>query len=199
MHKNKQVLKTAIKMAWLSLIICFSIKLFFPDLFLMFTHNNRLVEFCNIIEHNIYLKSLFTLLFSTLLFTPYWLSIYKLIWFKNKPDFYIFATILMLNCLSKILFSSEVSFILELMMFLVYPTVDLYVKNRKEPIINSKIKMYFRPTISYLLVMIFECVSLFIKNQSIVFYSRSNIVFYLIFFVDLFIMVLLYYFYNIKE
>ena len=198
--KNKNdIIKKCIYLCWISLFICLIIKVIFPQTFISVCTNARLLNLCNFINNNIFARILFVFLFNLILLTPYTLSIYKEKTFNSKRQKHIFLLFVILNSILKTTSKNIIPIIAEIVMFVAYPAFIIFLESRKETDCKHKtIKLCLRPVLLYILFQIFIAISFFIRNVTIRIEVMDNIFLNLIYFSDIFIMVILNYLYNLK-
>lgn len=180
----KDKYSTLIKATWVVLICCFIVKLLGGNFFEIACNNERFVKFCAKYQNTIidYITGILMYTFST--------GFYLLAIFKKKVDFKDKNVIIMFLstiafAIMKILIQNNIIIILEIIFLIIIP-------------ILQNIKRWYRPIIAYILLFIFQLISLIIKNVGIKIID-DNFLTAVIFSIDYYIMILLYYFYTIKE
>lgn len=180
----KDKYKTLIISCWVVLLICFLIKLLGGNFFAIATDNKVLIAFCNSTQGTIlyYLTAIVLYNISTYF---YFLAILKKKWFKGKD--YIIVGVVFVFSILKVIFIKYASifFIIELIVTIILPII-----------INKK--LWLRSIIAYCLMIGFQVISLITKNIGIKI-IHENFLFSLIFSIDYYVMIILYYLYSIKE
>ena len=173
--------KTLIISCWVVLLCCFVVKLLGGNFFEIVCENEKFIKFCEYCNTGFmyWVIAYVTYTFST---TIYLMAVCKF----EKPKWYIVLGVLIV-CTIKAFINMYpiIATIIELC-FLVLTPIIINKKNWKRSIVG------------YLLVMVFQIVSLLTKNVGIQF-IRNDIFTTLIFSIDYYIMLILYWLYSIKE
>lgn len=197
--KNNPI-RTSIYLCWATLIICLISKIFFPEMFSCICQTPRFNFICNFINTNIIAKAIFIFILNFILLTPYTLSIYKAKWFSSKFQSTLFILFLILNSILKATLTNAIPFMVELVLFVFYPTIyilyDCFVKDMKR---KQIICACFRPIIFYIIFQVFLIASFFIRNTQSQIKVMDNIFLNFIYSLDTFILAILYYLYKIKK
>lgn len=200
-HKNnitdenyeEVVLRRAINICWVLLAICFVVKIFGGNFFDIVCNNEKFVEFCNFADTNIFMKIIVGLFSSSLTFYFYLLAIAKKMKFSKKETIVVFSSIficVILRVLSDYWTKTAdniVSVLLDVYQFFVLPFF-----------ISSKVlkERYIRRVIfAYILNFSFQLISMVTKSISLGFIT-SNFLIAVIFIIDVYIMLVLYYLYS---
>lgn len=177
--KNKY--KTLIISCWVVLLCCFVVKLLGGNFFEIVCKNERFVKFCNFCNVGIpyAIIALITYTFSTSL---YLMAVCK----YKKPKLWLVVSVIIMDII-KLLFLNYaiVTSILEFLFLLLYPII-----------INKK--LWKRSIIGYLLIFAFQLISLLAKNIGVKI-MNNDLITQLIFSIDYYIMLILYWLYSIKE
>lgn len=176
---NKKVIKTAIIISWVLLGVCIIFKLCGSNVFELAITNNHFLAVCNWLDTDgIYfsyalsfvmsiVSTTFILMAASLIYKPTWKQL-LFIEAVNIPVWFV-----------KIFFP-KVGFIIECVMFIVVPAV-----------ISRK---WWTGFLGLALNVVFQLASMFIKGQEVKIFD-SNTIFSLIFTIDYYIMIALYYLY----
>ena len=186
--KNKY--KTLITACWVVLGVCFLIKLLGGNFFEIMCNNEVIIKVCNFIDK--------TFLFYVFNFILYYFGTY-----------YYFKAVLKKEKLNGKYVWFHLLFVI---LYLIKIFINMFLKGNNGviigtlvdtlfmigPILIVNIKLWKRATIGYILVWVFQLISVFIKNLGIDFATTSLLI-NTIFSIDYYIMVILYYLYSIKE
>ena len=177
----KDKYKTLIISCWVVLLCCFVVKLLGGNFFEVVCENEKYIAFTKFVSSGIpyWVISILSYVFSS---TIYFMAITK----KQKPTILFFI----LNFI----------FIVLKLIFVKYATIMMIIESIYMivlPIFYKK-KLWLRSIIGYILCLVFQLLSMLIKNMSIDF-MYDDIFTNLIFSIDYYIMLILYWLYSIKE
>ena len=176
---NKKALEKMIVLCWVLLAICFVIKIFGGNFF-EYVGKSEVAEY---IETNFILLTLVQFVFY--LIQSY---LYYLVIFKNKHK-------LIILLFTAIMFAVKVlSFLFE--EITIFATITEFIFLIVVPIFYNK-KQWYMPILLNILIIIYQMISLFIKNINIVSFPDTNIVGY-VYMIDYYIMLVLTYLYFTK-
>lgn len=181
------VLKRMIILCWILLAVCFVVKIFGGNFFNIVCQNERFIKVCDYVDENVWLQYIIGCISTLFLQTLYLLAISKHLWFTRKREVVIVVTTMMLGVglrLVSVVFKT----LFDIFQYFIMPFL---IKDNFK--IRTKI---LRVVASYIMVFIFQLVSLLTKNLSIGF-TTVNYAFItnIIFMIDIYIMVGLYYLY----
>lgn len=148
---NKQaILKRMIILCWVLLFVCFIIKLCGANLFEIVCTNERFIEVCNFIDN--------TFLYYVLSFVFYYVNNFIYLLSATYKKMFKFKTILITTIILVLLYTikifyPKISFILEIIVMIGLPIALIR---------NIKVSL-----LSFILLNIFQLLSLFIKNIGI--------------------------------
>ena len=182
---NKNALRTAIIISWVVLAVCFIIKLFGGKYFEIATSNSTFSKVCAFVDNHLWLQDIiafFTSLLATILVN---LAVLQRKWFTVKQllivlvfDIFAFVFVILGDFFDS-LAMDIVGFIASLLPVCICPMIL-----SKKPV---------RSIIALLLYIAFQIVSMIVKGLSITGNSPDNTLVALIFTIDFYIMLILYY------
>lgn len=183
-NDKRKILKRIIGLCWFSLILCMVVKLFGGNYFEIASKNENFINVCNWIETNF--------ISTVIMYGFYCLSYYLIISIfsgncikgKNKIILIIVALFL---CIIKG-HSNIIGFVIETISMILLP---LFMSKGK------KSKIIINCVISYAVINVFQLLSLFIRNIDAQLVN-ANFCISLLFQVDYYIMLILYYLYSVK-
>lgn len=180
----KDKYKTLITACWVVLLCCFVVKLLGGNWFEIACTNEKFIAFCNKYQNTI-IEYIVGVITYTISVTLYMLAILKQKWFKGK-QYIILLIIFSFAILKRILINYQILLIiLEILITIILPIIINY-------------KKWYRPLIAYCLLFAFQSISLLTKNIGIKVID-TNFLISLIFSIDYYIMIILYYLYANKE
>lgn len=175
---NRKVFKLAIILCWATLAFCLIVKQFFPDMFLIVIENERFVAACDFIDGHIVIKEAVYALCSVISVGLYILAVSQKTRFIGRENLVILWLVGV--SVAKGFAGDIVSFILDLISSLVLPLFFT--------------KKWYRIIIGVILTFAFQAISLYIRNvklENVI----DNFLVNIVFTIDLYIMLLLYYIY----
>ena len=183
-NDKRKILKRIIGLCWFSLILCMVVKLFGGNYFEIASKNENFINVCNWLETNF--------ISTVIMYGFYCLSYYLIISIfsrncikgKNKMILIIVALLL---CIIKG-HSNIIGFVIETISMILLP---LFMSEGK------KSKIIINSVISYVVINVFQLLSLFIRNIDAQLVN-ANFCISLLFQVDYYIMLILYYLYSVK-
>ena len=184
-----RLLRRVIIISWISLALCFVIKIFGGNFFEIMSDNPKYKALCEYADTHFWLKYIITILSSLYCECFYLLAIlqkYKL----SLIEFIITLISIFVSCALKLLLPM-VGSLFDIWIFFVLPYM----------FIGKKFKKYWwQVPVAYALTFVFQLLSLLVKNLSIGIIDNSTFI-SLIYMVDLYIMCFLYYLYRnyVKE
>lgn len=186
------VLKRMIILCWILLAVCFVVKIFGGNFFNIVCQNERFIKACEFVDKNVWLQYIIGCISTLFLQTLYLLAISKHLWFTRKREVVI------------VLLSTFIGVALRMMNNWLPLIMDIYQYILMPFIINDNFKIrvkILRIVASYIMTFVFQLISLLTKNLSFGFTtSNYNFVISIIFMIDVYIMVILYYLYiNFKK
>ena len=180
---KERYLKRAIVVCWIALAICFCIKLFGGNLFEIMCNNENFIKVCEYADNHFWAKYIIALINS--LFSVYFLLLAMCEkWRFEKWELITAIITICLVTLVKI-FNQNIGVILDVWQVIIMPMI---FKGR------GKRRCAF-VVIGNLLLIIFQFISMFIKNIGIGFITDNGILISFIFNIDVTLMIILYYFY----
>lgn len=180
---KERYLKRVIVVCWIALAICFGIKLFGGNLFEIMCENENFIKVCEYADNHFWAKYIIALLNS--LFSGYFLLLAMCEKWKFEKWELITAIItIILVTLIKI-FNQNVGLILDIWQVVLMPMIFNGRGKRRCVFV----------IIGNLLLVIFQFVSMIVKNIGIGFITDNGILMSFIFNIDVTLMIILYYFY----
>jgi hypothetical protein len=185
---KERYLKRVIVVCWIALAICFGIKLFGGNLFEIICENENFIKVCEYADSHLwayYLICVFVSLPNTYFFILAMISKVK----YNKYQTIIVIATVLLNVAVK-MFSNIGGVILDVWQVIIMPAIFT---------LDNK-KTHYKIIIGNILLMIFQLISMYIKNINTILVTNDGALISFIFSIDVFLMILLYYSYaNIKK
>lgn len=172
-----------ITMSWLLLIVCLIIKLFGGNWFELGSENSKFIQFCNYVETNKPLKMGIACLINLL---SGYISLCPIINVKKlsiKHIIIFFPLMIFKSIISW--YNSTISFVLDVIILLVLTTI-----------FNKSFK---RTILSFVLITLFQLISLVIRNLSFDFNNSNTVIENYLYQIDYYIMLILFYLYNTKN
>lgn len=172
------VLRRAIILCWVLLAICFIVKIFGGNFFNIVCENERFIKVCDYIENTFwyYVVSFISYYIINILI---WLSVIRETHFKLK-QICILSVILLLGYIIKCI--NSIAGLIVDMCFIFIPFL-------------FKAKWY-NILLGFVLDFVFQFVSIIVKDLSLFNFIDENVVISLIFLIDYYIMLVLYYLYS---
>ena len=185
---KERYLKRVIIVCWIALAICFGIKLFGGNLFEIMCNNENFIKVCDYADNNLVLYYIVNTLNSLVLLYFFDLAICQKLKFEKLELIIIIFTVLIGNIIK--LCSNTFGLIYDIWQMFAMPCFFL----RETP------KKWLNSLLGNILLVIFQLMSLFIKNIGIKILTGESLIITLIFSIDVFIMILLYFGYsNVKK
>lgn len=178
-----RLLRRVIVISWITLALCFLVKIFGGNFFEIMCKNPNYKALCTYIDSNLWFRIIVQFCSSLLCHILYILSIlqkYKL----SKKQFWFLSANILLSCVVKNI-SNIFGLLLDVWLFIIYPII----------LVGKNYKKYFEILIACFLSIIFQFISLIVKNLSIGIIDDSAFI-SLIFGIDVYIMCFLYYLYR---
>lgn len=172
-----------ITLSWILLIICLVIKLFGGNLFELGTDNEKFIAFCNYVDNHQWLKMILAcLMFCTSGYLSLCVSLNtnKM----NVKQLIIFVPLMILKSILNWYFKI-IPFILDVLTLLIIPII-----------LTKKI---IRPIICVILVLLFQIITLTIRNLNVGLNDFNSFVEQSLIQIDYYLMIILYYLYNTKK
>lgn len=183
------VFRRAIHICWVVLAVCLIIKLFGGNYFGIICDNARVVAFATWIDNHFIGKFALGIVSSGISYTFYYLAIMKMRFFTVSQAVFVYASVVLFVAL-RLVFQTVpivcVSF--DVAQFFAIPIL-LCRKEFKRCVIP-------RIVVGILLMILFQVVSMLVKNVSLNKYISNNTLTGTIFMIDVFIMLCLYYLYS---
>lgn len=176
--------KVLIIICWILLGLCCLIKLFGANIFLASTNNLTFIDFCNYIQNSFW-YFIVGIVFNLITCCLYYMALLK----ENKPSLKSlkwFIPLLIYVVFKTIFYQQKILFlILDIMMMIGLPII-----------INRKI--WYWSIISFILTLIFQVISMFLKLDNYKVFD-DNVLVTLILSIDYIIMLMLFWLYRIRK
>lgn len=181
---KERYLKRVIVVCWIALAIYFGIKLFGGNLFEIMCNNENFIKVCEYADNHFWATYLIYLIYAyvTIYFTTL-AMIGK--WKFTKAEIIIFTITALLGVLIKLL-NSTIGVAFDFWQMIIMPM--LFVRKNK--------KRFWYIILGNVLLIIFQVVSMYIKNIEIGILTNNGALMSTIYCIDVLIMILLYYFYS---
>lgn len=178
-----RLLRRVIIISWISLALCFVVKIFCGNFFEIMCESDNYKALCEYADNNFWTKIVIGFISSMLCEALYLLAILERYRLSIK-EFIITSIVVLISCLAQIFFV-KYSFITDIIIFFVLPCYFL----------GKNYKKYVQVLIAWILTFIFQLVSFLTKNINLV--RASDTLFIgLIYMIDLYLMCFLYYLYR---
>lgn len=184
------VLKRMIIICWVILLVCFIVKIFGGNFFNIVCESKRFANICAYVDKAVWLQYIIGCISTFILHSMYLLAISKKLWFSKKDLLFVIPSILIGVGLR--LINNIVGYFVDIWQYLLLP---LFIDNKFHKNIYAR-----RIAIGVILTFAFQLVSLIVKNLAIMPVTNNCFLIAIIYFIDVYIMVILYYLYsNVKE
>ena len=184
------VLKRMIIICWVILLVCFIIKIFGGNFFNIVCTNKKFANICAYVDKAVWLQYIIGCISTFLLHSMYLLAISKKLWFSKRDLLFVIPSILIgvgLRLINNIL-----GYFVDIWQYFVLP---LFIDNKFHKNVYVR-----RILLGFALTFIFQLISLLVKNIGVKIVTDEPFLIALIYFVDIYIMVIMYYLYsNLKE
>lgn len=181
MMKDKY--KVLIISCWSLLLVCFAINLFGANLFDIVCENKKFIKLCNYIDNSMFWKISINCVIALILDSLTLLAIMKYKMYSKTLGLIVIPMIILSSIFYWYL--PILKTILEIIFMIVIPLI--YKVNWK------------RIGLGMILIILFQQISLFTKNIGGIFLDSNNTLISFIMYIDVFIMLMLYYLYANKE
>ena len=178
-----RLLRRVIIISWITLALCFVVKIFGGNFFEIMCENPNYKALCEYADTHLWLKYLLFVVSSIISISLYLLAIIKEYKF-TLYQWYIFLPTILISSFIK-LYNNKIGLICDFWIMFVLPFMFS----------KFKLKSILSIFIAFLLNLSFQVVSLLTKNLSLGFVDDSTFI-GLIYMIDLYIMCLLYYLYR---
>lgn len=176
------VFRRMICLCWFCLGICFSIKLLGGDWFSVYVENEKFIAFCNWFDGQPAAQYVVGCLSSGLSMGLFWLAILRRRWFEKRLHTVLAAVTILVGVGVKLLFP-VVGIVVDVWQCFIFPFVLNY-KKFKDIVVGN------------IFLIVFMVVSNITKNITMSNFMVENSVVALVYLIDLYIMLTLYYFYR---
>ena len=181
---KERYLKRVIIVCWIALAICFGIKLFGGNLFEIMCENENFIKVCEYADNHWWSYYTLNTINSLVLIYFFDLAICQKLKFEKWELLTIIATVLIGNIIKS--YSNIFGLVFDVWQMFAMPCVFL----RKTP------KKWLNSLIGNVLLVIFQMMSLFIRNIGIKILTGESLLMTLIFSIDVFLMILIYFGYS---
>lgn len=186
---KEQYLKRVIVVCWIALAICFGIKLFGGNLFEIMCNNDNFIKVCEYADNHFLAKYL--IYFAQCFIQQYFFTLAIIQEIKMKRwQLSITIITVFVGVFIKLL-NTQIGFVFDIWQAIVMPAV-FSIKNPKR---------HWNIILANFLIIIFQLISMFVKNVNSIVVPNEGVLVASIFLIDVLLMILLYYSYSniIKE
>lgn len=184
---KERYLRRVIVVCWIALAICFGIKLFGGNLFEIMCHNENFIKVCIYTDTHFFAYYFLNALNSFILSYFYTLAVCQKLKYEALELFVLIATVL-LGVIVK-LYSNVMGFVFDIWQMVIMPCIFTLDTPKK----------HWNVILGNVLVVAFQLISMFVRNIGLKVLTWESSLTIVIFSIDVFIMVILYYLYsNVK-
>ena len=186
---KERYLKRVIIVCWIALAICFGIKLFGGNLFEIMCNNKNFIKVCEYADSHWWAYYLISVMISFVNTYFFILAVMQETKYNKWQFIMVIATVLLTNIIKCI--NAKLSFVTDIWQMIIIPCIFTI----KTP------KKHWYVLIGNALLMVFQLVSIFVKNVRSIFVTNNGVLISAIFAIDVLLMVILYFAYMniIKE
>ena len=181
---KERYLKRVIIVCWIALAICFGIKLFGGNLFEIMCENENFIKVCEYADNHLWAYFLINGIYCYVCMYFHTLAMIGR-WKYTKPQICILSTTIVLGLFIKSI-HPIISFVYDLWQGVFMPFV--FSLSNKKRIIHI--------VLGNIMLIVFQLASLFVKNIGVEIITNNGTLVTVIFGIDVFLMVLLYYLYS---
>lgn len=178
-----RLLRRAIVISWITLALCFVIKIFGGNFFEIMCENPNYKALCEYADSHLWCKYILAVCSSMICQCLYELAILQKYKF-SKIEFLLTTVSVFATCLVK-LYNSKVGIVLDFWVLLFLPII----------LIGKDYKKYWNALVGVIFNFSFQLISIVVKNLAIVVIDDSTFI-SLIYMIDIYIMCFLYYLYR---
>lgn len=186
---KERYLKRVIVVCWIALAICFGIKLFGGNLFEIMCNNENFIKVCEYADNHFLAK--YIIYFAQCFIQQYFFTLAIIQEIKmNRFQFLITTITVFIGVFIKLL-NPTIGFVFDIWQAIVMPAL-FSIKNPKR---------HWNIILANVLIIIFQLISMFVKNVNSIVVHNEGVLVASIFLIDVLLMILLYYAYSniIKE
>lgn len=181
---KERYLKRVIIVCWIALGICFGIKLFGGNLFEIMCSNENFIKVCNYADNHWWANYLIYVPYSFVSLWFFTLSIMQEIKLNKKQFVISFITVIIGTAIK--LINQNLGFVFDFWQFIIMPSLFTI----KTP------KKHWNVLIANVLLMVFQLVSMFVKNIELGILTKEGVLISTIFSIDALLMLIIYYGYS---
>ena len=179
-----RLLRRVIIISWITLALCFVIKIFGGNFFGIMCENPNYKALCEYADSHFWLKYFLGASSTMLCQSLYNLAIIQKYKFNLKEFLLTFISVLISSAI-RYFITSPITIVLDFWLFAVLPMI----------LLGKEYKKYWKILVAWFLTFVFQLVSLITKNLAIKSVDDSTFI-SLIYMIDLYIMCILYYLYR---
>lgn len=179
-----RLLRRVIVISWISLALCFVIKIFGGNFFEIMCENPNYKALCEYADSHFWCKYLIAVVSSMLCQSLYMLAIMQEYKFK-KWQFILTLMSVLASSAVRYFTSGAITIVFDVWLFALLPMA----------VLGKQYKKYWQILIAWLLTFLFQVISLFVKNLALKAVDDSTFI-SLIYMIDLYLMCILYYLYR---
>lgn len=189
MNNPSKSLKQLIIMCWIT-VICYSIiKIFFPTCFEIVCESKSFIKFGELADSSFLLKVIIGLCSSYLCYWLYYGALLSKFWLSKKETIIFLCALVPLTILK--VWNANLGLISDIALLFIIPII--FMK-------QNKVKIFPNILIAFALNLGFQVISAFTKNLSIGYLPHESMATSLIYIIDVYLMLGLYYLYmNLKR
>ena len=176
-------LKSVIVVSWVTLIVCFLIKIFGGNFFVIVCENERFIKVCEFADNNLWAKFLLAFVYAFPSCYFYTLAVCQQTKYERWQLIIVVSTVILSTFVK--LFNANLGLIVDLWQLLFMPFI--FILKDKKRLLNIPL--------GFALMLTFQVISMFTKNVELKIMG-DNMLVGAIFSIDVILMVLLYYAYS---
>lgn len=186
---KERYLKRVIVVCWIALAICFGIKLFGGNLFEIMCNDENFIKVCEYADNHFLAK--YIIYFAQCFIQQYFFTLAIIQEIKMKRCQFLITTITVFIGVFIKLLNPTIGFVFDIWQAIVMPAL-FSIKNPKR---------HWNIILANVLIIIFQLISMFVKNVNSIVVHNEGVLVSSIFLIDVLLMILLYYAYSniIKE
>ena len=192
MRSNMKILKRMIILCWITLTVCFGVKLLGGNFFSIMVSNEIYQAICSYVDKHIWTQIIIGSISTTLLNTLFLLAINRKLNFTKTEWILVTISSIICACLKVLPLPFVVNIILDVYQLIILPLII-----KSDCLIEHKVRYIIFGNI---IVPIFQMISLCVKDVRLNAFITASYLTASIFIIDVYIMSTLYYLYsNIKN
>ena len=178
-----RLLRRAIVISWITLILCFIVKIFGGNFFEIMCNNPKYKALCEYADTHLWLDFIVSFISSMYCQSLYLLAIIQQYKFTKLQFLVCIFSVIISSCVK--IFSFPFGWIIDIWLFLLMPICFL----------GKNYKKYWHTIIAFLITLLFQVISMVVKNIGNINIAETYFI-GIIYSIDVYIMSLLYYLYR---